>query len=165
MSPGVQGERGRSGATTSATARAAMIRPSSLRSASAGRSAAASAEGVPATWAATSRKFNVRGHLPRRASVRRREPDAGSSYKYFFEHARHGYWQGIVGWYVVRVADPAQAVAAITTRSTESSPTRRRDAHPDRVERSRASFMKQMGNIEFLIVAIGTIVVLHAAAA
>jgi putative ABC transport system permease protein len=77
-------------------------------------------------------------------------------HKYFYEKAPR-YWQGIVGWYVVRVSDPARAVALIEAIDGEfansSSETRTQTE-----QAFASSFMKQMGNIEFLIVAIGAIV-------
>jgi putative ABC transport system permease protein len=62
-----------------------------------------------------------------------------------------------VGWYVVRVADPAQAVAAIRTIDGEFANSAS-ETRTQTEQQFAASFMKQMGNIEFLIVAIGTIV-------
>jgi putative ABC transport system permease protein len=77
-------------------------------------------------------------------------------HRYFFEKAPR-YWQGIVGWYVVRVADPAHALEvskAIDAEFANSASETRTQTE----SAFAASFMKQMGNIEFLILAIGSIV-------
>jgi putative ABC transport system permease protein len=77
-------------------------------------------------------------------------------HKYFYEKAPD-YWKAIVGWYVVRVSDPAQAVSTIKTIDGEFA----NSANETRTQTESAfasSFMKQMGNIEFLIMAIGSIV-------
>jgi putative ABC transport system permease protein len=77
-------------------------------------------------------------------------------HKYFYEKAPR-YWQGIVGWYVVRVSDPdaalgvARAIDQEFANSTSETRTQTESAFA-------ASFMKQMGNIEFLIMAIGSVV-------
>jgi putative ABC transport system permease protein len=89
----------------------------------------------------------------------RKSDDEGQlwlQHKYFYEKAPE-YWKGIVGWYVVRVADPAQAVAVTQAIDAEFA----NSAGETRTQTESAfasSFMKQMGNIEFLIVAIGSIV-------
>ena len=77
-------------------------------------------------------------------------------HKYFYEKAPR-YWQGIVGWSVVRVenSDRALAVArAIDAEFANSSGETRTQTE----SAFAASFAKQMGNIEFLILAIGSVV-------
>jgi putative ABC transport system permease protein len=77
-------------------------------------------------------------------------------YDHFHEKAPR-YWQGLVGWYVVRIARPddAPAVArAIDQEFANSSSETRTQTE----SAFASSFMKQMGNIEFLILAIGTVV-------
>lgn len=75
---------------------------------------------------------------------------------YFYEKAP-SYWQGIVGWYVVRVSDPdrslevASAIDDEFANSTAETRTQTESAFA-------ASFARQMGNIEFLILAIGSVV-------
>jgi putative ABC transport system permease protein len=75
---------------------------------------------------------------------------------YFVESAPK-FWQGIVGWYIVRVANPDNALAiskaidAEFANSTSETRTQTESAFA-------AAFVKQMGNIEFLILAIGSIV-------
>ena len=77
-------------------------------------------------------------------------------HKYFYEKAPP-YWQGIVGWYVVRVDDPEAAlqVARVIDAEFANSPSETRTQTESAFA---ASFMKQMGNIEFLIMAIGSVV-------
>ena len=75
---------------------------------------------------------------------------------YLYEKAPP-YWRGIVGWYVVRVTHPDQAVAvakaidAEFANSTSETRTQTESAFA-------AAFVNQIGNIEFLIRAIGSIV-------
>ncbi len=67
------------------------------------------------------------------------------------------FWKGIVGWYIVRVANPdrslavARAIDAEFANSASESRTQTESAFA-------ASMVKQMGNIEFLILAIGAVV-------
>jgi len=77
-------------------------------------------------------------------------------HEYFYEKAPE-YWQGIVGWYVVRVADPDQALPVVTAIDQEFA----NSASETRTQTESAfaaSFVQQMGNIEFLILAIGSVV-------
>jgi putative ABC transport system permease protein len=77
-------------------------------------------------------------------------------HKYFHEKAP-SYWQGIVGWYIVRVASPDQAVGIAKAIDAEFA----NSASETRAQTESAfasSFMAQMGNIEFLILAIGSVV-------
>jgi putative ABC transport system permease protein len=110
---------------------------------------------APGYLGGTSWEFNVRAiyHGTRKSDD---EGQLWLHHKYFHEKAP-SYWKGIVGWYVVRVTDPAQAVAVTRTIDGEFA----NSAGETRTQTESAfasSFMKQMGNIEFLIVAIGTIV-------
>jgi putative ABC transport system permease protein len=76
--------------------------------------------------------------------------------RYLYEKAPP-YWKGIVGWYVVRVASPdegvgvARAIDAEFANSASETRTQSESAFA-------ASFIKQMGNIQFLMVAIGSVV-------
>lgn len=75
---------------------------------------------------------------------------------YFYEKAPQ-YWKGIVGWYVVRVANPDRALAVSQAIDAEFG----NSASETRTQTESAfaaAFVKQMGNIEFLILAIGSIV-------
>jgi putative ABC transport system permease protein len=75
---------------------------------------------------------------------------------YFVETAPQ-FWQGIVGWYIVRIANPdhaltvSKAIDAEFANSASETRTQTESAFA-------AAFVKQMGNIEFLILAIGSIV-------
>jgi putative ABC transport system permease protein len=67
------------------------------------------------------------------------------------------FWRGIVGWYVVRIANPdaAPAVAKLIDEEFSNSPSETRTQTESAFA---ASMVKQMGNIEFLILAIGSVV-------
>jgi putative ABC transport system permease protein len=75
---------------------------------------------------------------------------------YFYEKAPQ-YWQGIVGWYVVRVADADQALSVARAIDAEFG----NSASETRTQTESAfaaGFVQQMGNIEFLLLAIGGVV-------
>ncbi len=99
--------------------------------------------------------FNVRGiYVGKRA-----QDDEGQFWmqaRYLYEKAPP-YWKGIVGWYVVRVATPDEAVRAAKAIDDEFA----NSASETRTQTESAfaaSFVKQMGNIEFLMMAIGSVV-------
>jgi putative ABC transport system permease protein len=76
--------------------------------------------------------------------------------RYLYEKAPP-YWKGIVGWYVARVASPDEGVAvarAIDAEFANSASETRTQSE----SAFAASFIKQMGNIQFLMVAIGSVV-------
>ncbi|HLA77330.1 MAG TPA: FtsX-like permease family protein [Vicinamibacteria bacterium] len=79
-------------------------------------------------------------------------------FHYDYLEERFGSWiRGRVGWYTVRVANPdqaAQVVKAIDERFANSP----FETHTDTEKAFAASFVKQMGNIEFLIMTIGSVV-------
>jgi len=67
------------------------------------------------------------------------------------------YWKGLVGWYVVRVGDPAKAVdlaKTIDARFANSSWETRTQTE----SAFAASFANQMGNIKLLLLLIGAVV-------
>lgn len=70
---------------------------------------------------------------------------------YFDEDRQFG--RGFVGWYLVRVADPAQAetVARAIDRQFANSP---RETRTDSEKAFNQAFLKQMGDIELVIVSI-----------
>jgi putative ABC transport system permease protein len=75
---------------------------------------------------------------------------------YFYEKAPP-YWQGIVGWYVVRVANADQALSVARAIDAEFG----NSASETRTQTESAfaaGFVQQMGNIEFLLLAIGGVV-------
>jgi putative ABC transport system permease protein len=99
--------------------------------------------------------FNVR------AIVRGTRPydDEGQFWlqaRYFYEKSPQ-YFKGLVGWYVVRVADPeaglgvAKAIDAEFANSANETRTQTESAFA-------ASFVKQMGNVRFLMLSIGSVV-------
>jgi putative ABC transport system permease protein len=67
------------------------------------------------------------------------------------------FWKGIVGWYMVRVSNPAQATAVAHRIDAEfaNSASETRTASEAAFA---AAFVQQLGNIEFLIRAIGSLV-------
>lgn len=75
----------------------------------------------------------------------------------YLEERAGSFWRGLVGWYTVKVADPEQAVQvaqAIDARFANSPWETRTE--PERA--FAASFVKQLGNIEFLLLVIGSVV-------
>jgi len=78
-------------------------------------------------------------------------------FHYAYLDERRPFWKGLVGWYVVRVANPDQAVLvarAIDERFVNSP-------HETATETERAfaaGFVKQVGDIQALILAIGAVV-------
>jgi putative ABC transport system permease protein len=77
-------------------------------------------------------------------------------HRYFYEKAP-SYWQGIVGWYVVRVANPDDALR-VARAIDEEFANSQSETRTQTESAFAASFVKQMGNIEFLILAIGSVV-------
>jgi putative ABC transport system permease protein len=99
--------------------------------------------------------FNVRA-IYRGSRPQDDEGQMWIQHKYFYEKAPQ-YWRGIVGWYVVRVEDPQEALAVARAIDQEFA----NSASETRTQTESAfaaAFMKQMGNIEFLIMAIGSVV-------
>jgi putative ABC transport system permease protein len=75
---------------------------------------------------------------------------------YLYERAP-AYWKGFVGWYTVRIKSPdlaAQLSKTIDAQFTNSAWETRAQTE----KAMAASFAKQMGNIEFLVIAIGAVV-------
>ena len=110
---------------------------------------------APTYYGGGSWDFNVRGiyHGTRPGDD---ESQFWLRHDYLYEKAP-GFWRGLVGWYIVRIADPNQALAvsraidAEFANSTSETRTQTESAFA-------ASFVNQMGNIEFLILAIGSVV-------
>jgi len=104
----------------------------------------------PGTW-----EFNLRAIY----SGRRPADDTNQfwfHYKYL-EERENTYWHGLVGWYVVKVNNPDDAVKIAKTIDTTfaNSPW---ETKTDTEKAFAASFVKQMGNISFLIMSIGAVV-------
>ncbi len=67
------------------------------------------------------------------------------------------YTRGLVGWYVVRISDVDEA-AAVTRTIDEAFANSAFETRAQSEKMLATSFVKQMGNIEFLILAIGGVV-------
>jgi len=67
------------------------------------------------------------------------------------------WWRGLVGWYVIRVARPDDA-APVAKAIDEEFANSEYETRTQSEKAFAASFVKQMGNIEFLILAIGSVV-------
>ena len=110
---------------------------------------------VPGYLGGGSWDFNVRAIM----RGTRPQDDEGQLWlqaRYLYEKAPP-YWKGIVGWYVVRVASPDEAVGvsrAIDAEFANSASETRTQTE----SAFAASFIKQMGNIQFLMLAIGSVV-------
>ena len=103
----------------------------------------------PGTW-----EFNIRGIY----RGKRREDDTSQfwfRWDYFDE--RKAFQKGFVGWYVVRIANPDDAVRVVRAIDQEfaNSPW---ETKSDTEKAFAASWVKQMGNIQFLILTIGGVV-------
>ncbi|HEV2117501.1 MAG TPA: FtsX-like permease family protein [Terriglobales bacterium] len=77
-------------------------------------------------------------------------------YKYL-EERENQYWHGLVGWYVVKIDSPDNAVkiAKAIDSTFANSPW---ETKTDTEQAFAASFAKQAGNISFLIMSIGAVV-------
>ena len=101
------------------------------------------------TW-----EFNVRAIY----ETERREltsPELWFHYDYLDE--RRGFWKGLVGWYTVKVDDPASAVevaAAIDERFANSP----YESKTETEKAFAAGFANQIGNIRLLMLSIGSVV-------
>jgi putative ABC transport system permease protein len=110
---------------------------------------------APGYFGGTPWEFNVRG-IYTGSRPQDDETQLWMQHRYLYENGPE-YWKGLVGWYVVRVADPSaaptvmKAIDAEFANSTSETRTQTESAFA-------AGFVKQMGNIEFLIRIIGSIV-------
>jgi putative ABC transport system permease protein len=103
----------------------------------------------PGTW-----EFNIRGIY----RGKRREDDTTQFwFRWDYLDERTPYRKGFVGWYVVRIANPDDAVRVVKAIDEEflNSPW---ETKTDTEKAFAASWVKQMGNIEFLILTIGSVV-------
>lgn len=110
---------------------------------------------APGYLGAGSWDFNVRA-IYRGTRPNDDETQFWLRHDYLYEKAPP-YWRGIVGWYMVRVNDPDDAVAIARAIDAEFS----NSASETRTQTESAfaaAFVRQMGNVEFLIRAIGSIV-------
>jgi putative ABC transport system permease protein len=87
-------------------------------------------------------------------------PDADTSqmlFRFDYLEERRAYGKGTIGWYVVKLANPDDAVR--TTRTIDEMFANSPYETLTQTEKAFAlSFAKQMGNIEFLVLAIGLVV-------
>ncbi len=103
----------------------------------------------PGTW-----EFNIRG------IYRGKRPQDDTTQFWFrwdYLEERKPFQKGLVGWYTVRIADPDDAVRVVKAIDAEfaNSPW---ETKTDTEKAFAASWVKQMGNIEFLILSIGSVV-------
>jgi putative ABC transport system permease protein len=110
---------------------------------------------APTYFGGGSWDFNVRGiyHGTRPGDD---ESQFWLQHAYVYEKGAE-YWKGLVGWYWVRIASPDRALEisrAIDREFANSSSETRTQTE----SAFAAAFIAQMGNIEFLILAIGSVV-------
>jgi len=77
-------------------------------------------------------------------------------YKYL-EERENPYWKGLIGWYTVRIDNPDNAtrVAGAIDDTFANSPW---ETKTETEKAFAAGFVKQAGNIEFLLLSIGSVV-------
>jgi putative ABC transport system permease protein len=78
-------------------------------------------------------------------------------HKEYLDEKGPSYWKGIVGWYVVRIADPSAAAQMAKTIDG----TFRNSAWETRTQTEQAfagAFVQQMGNIELIVLVVGGVV-------
>ena len=99
-------------------------------------------------------EFNVRGIYH---GTRAQDDTTQFWFHWDFLDERRTFGKGDVGWYVVRVSNPDQSVQVAKTVDAEfaNSPF---ETKTDTEKAFAASFVKQMGNIEFLILSVGGVV-------
>jgi putative ABC transport system permease protein len=99
-------------------------------------------------------EFNVRGIY---RGTRAQDDTTQFWFHWDFLEERRAFGKGDVGWYVVRVGNPDQSVQVAKTIDAEfaNSPF---ETKTDTEKAFAASFVKQMGNIEFLILTVGGVV-------
>jgi len=104
----------------------------------------------PGTW-----EFNVRGIYK---GSRPQDDTTQFWFRYkYLEERQNPYWKGLVGWYVVRIDNPDDAarVAGAVDETFANSPW---ETKTETEKAFAAGFVKQAGNIEFLLLSIGSIV-------
>ena len=103
----------------------------------------------PGTW-----EFNIRGIYH---GTRTQDDTTQFWFRWDYLDERTSYRKGFVGWYTVRIANPDDATRVVKAIDEEfaNSPW---ESKTDTEKSFAASFVKQMGNIEFLILTIGSVV-------
>ena len=104
----------------------------------------------PGTW-----EFNVRG-IYRGSRAQDDTTQFWLHYKYL-EERQNPYWKGLIGWYTLRIDDPNNGVriAKAIDGSFANSPW---ETKTDTEKAFATGFLKQAGNIEFLMLSIGSVV-------
>ena len=100
-------------------------------------------------------EFNLRG-IYRGLRPQDDETQFWLRHDYLYEKGPQ-WWRGLVGWYVIRVARPDDA-APVAKAIDEEFANSEYETRTQSEKAFAASFVKQMGNIEFLILAIGAVV-------
>ncbi|MGH7326693.1 MAG: ABC transporter permease [Candidatus Rokuibacteriota bacterium] len=103
----------------------------------------------PGTW-----EFNVRGVY---RGQRVQDDTTQFWFRWDYLDERKAFGKGLVGWYTVRVANPDDAVRLVRTIDEQfaNSPA---ETRTDTEKAFAASFVKQMGNIQLLLLSIGSVV-------
>ncbi|HYN15480.1 MAG TPA: FtsX-like permease family protein [Terriglobales bacterium] len=104
----------------------------------------------PGTW-----EFNIRG-IYRGSRPQDDTTQFWFRYKYL-EERENPYWKGLIGWYTVRIDNPDNAtrVAGAIDDMFANSPW---ETKTETEKAFAAGFVKQAGNIEFLLLSIGSVV-------
>jgi putative ABC transport system permease protein len=99
-------------------------------------------------------EFNLRGIYQ---GTRPQDDTTQFWFHWDFLEERRAFGKGDVGWYVIRVSDPDLSAQVAKTIDAEfaNSPF---ETKTDTEKAFAASFVKQMGNIEFLILTVGGVV-------
>ncbi len=103
----------------------------------------------PWTW-----EFNIRGVYRGR---RVQDDTTQFWFRWDYLDERATFQKGVVGWYTVRIANPDDAVRLVKTIDEQfaNSPS---ETRTDTEKAFAASFVKQMGNIQLLMLSIGSVV-------
>ncbi|HVP53097.1 MAG TPA: FtsX-like permease family protein [Terriglobales bacterium] len=104
----------------------------------------------PGTW-----EFNIRGIYK---GSRPQDDTTQFWFRYkYLEERENPYWKGLIGWYTVRIDNPDNAtrVAGAIDQTFANSPW---ETKTETEKAFAAGFVKQAGNIEFLILSIGGVV-------
>jgi len=104
----------------------------------------------PGTW-----EFNIRGIYK---GSRPQDDTTQFWFRYkYLEERENPYWKGLIGWYTVRIDNPDNAtrVAGVVDEMFANSPW---ETKTETEKAFAAGFVKQAGNIEFLLVSIGSVV-------
>ena len=104
----------------------------------------------PGTW-----EFNIRGIYK---GSRPQDDTTQFWFRYkYLEERENQYWKGLIGWYTVRIDNPDNStrVAGAIDEMFSNSPW---ETKTETEKAFAAGFVKQAGNIEFLLVSIGSVV-------